>query len=100
VQLQVYPAPSSSLRAELKNGIDAFGGYTIVDVAGLGDEAAAAFQKPDASKGLTAGLAMLMVRSGDHVIQLSTPRVQVLQDSQPFALVKQLAATALSRAAR
>ncbi len=100
VQLQLYPAPSSSLRAELKNGIDAFGGYTIVDVTGIGDEAAAAFQKPDASKGLTAGLATLTARSGDRVIQLSTPRIQVLQDSQGLALVKQLAATALSRAGR
>jgi len=97
VQLQVYPAPSSSLRAELKNTIGAYGGYTISDVAGLGDEAAAAFQKADASKGLTAGLAALAVRSGDRVLGLTTPRVQVQQGSQQFALVKQLAATALSR---
>jgi len=97
VQLQVYPAPSSSLRTDLKTGIAAYGGYTIVDVAGLGDEAAAAFQKADPSKGLTAGLATLLVRSGDRVIGLSTPRVQVLQGSKAFALVKQLAATALKR---
>jgi hypothetical protein len=97
VQLQVYAAPSSSLRAELKNGIDAFGGYAVVDVAGLGDEAAAAFQKADASKGIAAGLAALSVRSGDRVLGLTTPRVQVQQGSQKFALVRRLAATALSR---
>ena len=97
VQLQVYAASSSSLRAELKNTIGAYGGYTIIDVAGLGDEAAAAFQKADPSKGLEAGLAALSVRSGDRVLGLTTPRVQVLQGSQTFALVKQLAATALSR---
>lgn len=97
VQLQVYPATPSSLRAELKNGIGAFGGYTIVAVAGLGDEAAAAFQKADPSKGLTAGLAELTVRSDDRVIGLSTPRVQVLQDSPAFVLVKGLVAKALAR---
>ena len=97
VQFQVYQAPASSLRAELKNTIGAYGGYRIIDVAGLGDEAAAAFQKADPAKGLSPGLAALTVRTGDRVLELATPRVDVRQSSPAFALVETLAAKALVR---
>ncbi len=97
VQLQVTTAPSSSLKKELANLNAGNNGYTIVAVAGIGDEAAAAFQKADASMGLKAGLATISVRSGGRVVSISTPLVPVPQGSQSFAVAKQLASTAVSR---
>jgi hypothetical protein len=97
VQLMVLPATTPSLRAELEDGIAAFGGYDIVTVDGLGDEAAAAFQQADTTLGLEAGLAMILARSGDTVIQLSTPQVSVQQDSAAYETAIALVATALSQ---
>jgi hypothetical protein len=97
VQLMVLPARGTPLRAELEGGIAALGGYDIVAVDGLGDEAGAAFQQADASKGLEAGLAVLIARSGATVVQLSTPLVSVQRDSEEFTTAKSLVAAALSR---
>ncbi len=96
VQLQVT-APQSALKSELQNGVGAFGGYAVVSVSGLGDEAAAAFQTADPAKGLTAGMATLIARSGDKAIGLSTPRVTIAQGSAAFATAKGLVAKALAR---
>ena len=63
--------PSTSLKKELANLNVGNSGYAIVSVAGLGDEAAAAFQKADPSKGLQAGMATLAARSGGRVVSLS-----------------------------
>jgi hypothetical protein len=98
VQLMVLPARGTPLRAELEDGIAAFGGYEVVAVDGLGDEAAAAFQQADPSLGVEAGLAALIARSEDTVIQLSTPTVAVAQGSAEFATAKSLVAAALSAA--
>jgi len=97
VQLEVTTAPGTSMKQELANLNVGNNAYTIVSVAGLGDEAAAAFQKADASKGLRAGMATLAARSGGRVVSLSTPYVQILQGSSRFAVAKKLVATAISR---
>ena len=97
MQLQVTTAPGTSMKKELANLNVGNNGYTIVSVAGVGDEAAAAFQKADASKGIRAGMATLAARSGGRVVSLSTPYVQVLQGSPRFAVAKQLVSTAISR---
>lgn len=97
VQLQVNLPPPSSIESELKSGLDANGGYTIVTLNGLGDEAAAAFQKADPAKGLTAGLATIIARSGNKVVQLSTPLVTIKQGSATFAKAEGLVAKAISR---
>ncbi len=97
VQLQVTTAPSTSLRKELANLNVGNSGYTIVAVAGVGDEAAAAFQKADASKGIAAGLATIAARSGGTEVSISTPFVQVLPGSPGFTAAKKLASTAISR---
>ena len=97
VQLQVTTAPTTSLREELANLNAGNDGYSIVSVAGIGDEAAAAFQKADPSKGIQAGMATLAARSGESVVSLSTPLVQVLQGSRRFTVAKQLASKAISR---
>lgn len=97
VQLQVNLPPASSIQSELKTGLAAGGGYTIVSVSGLGDEAAAAFQKADPAKGLKAGLAVIVARSGDKVVQLSTPLVAIEQGSAGFTKAKDLVAKAISR---
>lgn len=97
VQFQVNLPPTSSLRSELKNGLAAGGGYTIISVSGLGDEAVAAFQKADPAKGLAPGLAVILARSGGKVVQLSTSQLSIQQGSPDFAKAEGLVAKAISR---
>jgi len=97
VQLQVFAAPSGSLKEEMSNGLGAFGGYDFVDVSGLGNEAVAGFQQADPAKGLKAGLASLEARKGNQVVDISTPLgTPVQQGSARFDIVKQLMAKALA----
>ena len=87
--------PSGSLKDDLQTNLGG-SGYDVVDVSGLGDEAAAAFQQADANKGLTAGLAMIEARVGDRVVGISTPGLSITQDSAQFVTVKQLLSKALA----
>ncbi len=97
VQLQVVIPPSGSLKDDLKTNL-APSGYDVVDLSGIGDEAAAAFQQADASKGLTAGLAEIEARAGDRVVGITTPGLSITQDSAQFETVKQLLSKALAAA--
>ena len=97
VQLQVTPRPSGSLRDDLENGLGAEGGYTVMSVPDLADEAAAAFQDANPSIGTEAGLAMLSARSGSQVVSLATPLVSVQQGSPEFAAATGLVELAVDR---
>lgn len=98
VMVLANPSPGVSLKTDIKDTIGAFGGYAIISVPGLGDEAAAAFQKANPSKGISAGLAGIEARSGNIVVTLSTPTVKILQGSAEFEQAKKLTAKALARA--
>lgn len=96
VMVQVVAPPGGSLRDDVTTGLMGTA-YDVVDVSGVGDEAVAAFQQPDPSKGLTAGMAILEARKGNHVVDISVgPSVVVTQGSPQFDTVKQLATEALS----
>lgn len=97
VQLIVTPAGSTPLKDDLSSQLGGTGGYTVVAVSGIGDEAAAAFQKADPSKGLQAGLAILSARKGSEVVSLSTPMLTITQGSAAFGVAKNLVTTAISR---
>lgn len=96
VQLQVSQATTTSLVTDLTKGIDAHGGFTVVPVSGVGDEAAAAFQNGDPSKGVTTDLAVISVRSGSTIVSLYTPLLSIQQHSAGFANVKKLMSAAIT----
>ncbi len=95
--LQVERPPAGSLKSDLESGVAATGGYTVVAVSGLGDEAAAAFATADPSKSITGGLAVLEARKGDVVLALSVPYGAIAEGSAEFDQAKSLLATALTR---
>ncbi len=96
VLLQVTPADPAGPGAELKTSLGP-AGYKIVDVKGIGDRAAAAVQEADPSKGLTAGVASLVVQAGGYDVDLSTPRVEIRPGSPKFAALRQMAGLAVDR---
>lgn len=95
VQLQVSPRPAGTLKSDMSDFLGT--GYSYVEISGLGDEAAAAFQKADPSIGTTSGLADIEVRKGDQVVSMSVSYVQIDPDSPEFDTVKSLMATAVDR---
>ena len=96
VQLQVTTADPSGPAAELEKNLGP-SGYKVIDVPGVGDRAAAAVQQADRSKGLTAGVASLLVQSGRYDIGLSTPTVEIRPGSERFDTLKQMASLAVER---
>ena len=94
--LQVTPAPSESLRDNLSSGFAAMG-YAVLDVSGLGDEAAVAIQQVDPKFGLQAGVAILPVRKGKRVLTLSPSRIDVKPGTARYRRLKQLTANAATR---
>ena len=97
VQLQVYPF-TGSLEAELNSGLNAAGGYSVVPVSGVGDEAVAAYTTANPSLNITGGdLAMLEARSGDQVVALSVTYTKVTKGSATYQALTRAMTTALSR---
>ena len=97
VQLQVYPF-TGSLKTELNAGLNAAGGYSVVTVSGVGDEAVAAYTTANKSLNIKGGdLAMLEARSGDQVVALSVTYTQVTKGSATYRALTKAMTTALSR---
>lgn len=95
VQVQVF-SDSSSPRSLLMEQL-APSGYTIVEVSGVGDAAAAAFQQANPARNLNAGLAALDVKTGGRHLWISTPGLDIEQGTAQFTQVTQLASSALKR---
>lgn len=95
--LTVTPAPSGGVKADLEQQLGGFG-YAISSVSGLGDEAAAAVQQSDPSKGIKAGLAFLASRAGQWEVTLSPVRLDIPDSSgAAFSRLKTVAAAAVTR---
>ncbi|MGA8262707.1 MAG: hypothetical protein WB783_21090 [Arenicellales bacterium] len=95
--LTVTPAPSGGVKADLEQQLGGFG-YAMSSVSGLGDEAAAAVQQPDPSKGIKAGLAFLASRAGQWEVTLSPVRLDIPDSSgAAFSRLKTVAAAAVTR---
>lgn len=96
VQLEVY-ASSESPHQALGGLLGGGSGYTIKDVPGLGDAAAVAIQRADASMGIKAGVASLVVQKGSQQVDISTPLVEILPDTPAYTNLLALATKAISR---
>lgn len=64
--LQVLPAPAS-----VHSSIDPGEGYQVIDLEGLGDQAAVAIQQANPQYGTATGVAILGLAKGDYMITLS-----------------------------
>lgn len=96
LMVQVNVAPPHSLRKDLASGIAAMGGYDIMSISGLGDEAAMAVQQANPKYGLKVGIAILSVRVGKRVVSLSPMRINIKPGTEKFKRFKKLAAKAAS----
>jgi hypothetical protein len=97
LMLEVVPAGASSLKESLQEGMGPMG-YTITAVAGLGDEAAVAVQQANPKYNTQAGVAILAVRVGKRVIQLSPAGLTIPgPGSDGFQALEKAAAAAVSR---
>lgn len=97
LMLEVVPAGASSLKESLQEGMGPMG-YTIAAVAGLGDEAAVAVQQANPTYHIEAGVAILAVRVGKRVIQLSPAGLNIPgPGSGSFQALKKAAAAAVAR---
>jgi hypothetical protein len=90
--LQVLPAPAS-----VHSSIDPGKGYQVIDLEGLGDQAAVAIQQANPQYGTTEGVAILGLAKGDYMITLSPVRLGIQEGSPPFELLKKLANNAAQK---
>ncbi len=97
VQVQVYDADPQGPAAELRSSLGP-SGYQIVQVAGVGERAAAAVQQANPDLGLKEGVASLVAQSEGRAVSISTPGLQILPGTPKFQKLKELAITAISRA--
>lgn len=97
LMLDVVPAGTSSLKESLKEGMGPMG-YSVADVPGLGDEAAIAVQQANPKYNTQAGVAILAVRVGKRVIQLSPAGLTIPgPGSAGFQAFEKAAAAAVNR---
>jgi hypothetical protein len=97
VQVQVYDADPQGPAAELQSSLGP-SGYQIIQVAGVGERAAAAVQPANPDLGLKEDVASLVAQSEGRAVSISTPGVQIVPDTPKFQKLKELAITAISRA--
>ncbi len=87
--------PDSSPHAMMENLGD---GYQVVDISGLGDEAAMAVSKGNPKYGIEGGgVAELYIKKGDGFLLLAPMRVEVMADGPGFEKLKSLAREMLAR---
>ena len=55
----------------MHSSIDPGKGYQVIDLEGLGDQAAVAIQQANPQYGTTAGVAILGLAKGDYMVTLS-----------------------------
>ncbi|MEJ2185612.1 MAG: hypothetical protein P8Z36_06695 [Gemmatimonadota bacterium] len=97
LMLEVVPAGASSLKESLEEGMGPMG-YSVVDVPDLGDEAAVAVQQANPTYNIQPGVAILTVRVGKQVLQLSPAGLNIQgPGSAGFQAFKKAAATAAKR---
>lgn len=97
LMLEVVPAGASSLKESLQEGMGPMG-YTVSDVPGLGDEAAVAVQQANPTYNIEAGVAILAVRVGKQVLQLSPAGLNIQGPGSPtFQALEKAAAAAAKR---
>ncbi len=95
--LQVSPADPSGVKKELDEGF-ANMGYDVLDVAGLGNEAAVAVQRADPAHGIEAAVAELALRVGKHQLILSPIQLHITTTAgADFERLKTVAAQAAER---
>lgn len=90
--LQVLPAPAS-----VHSSIDPGKGYQVIDIEGLGDQAAVAIQQANPQYGTAAGVAILGLAKGDSMMTLSPVRLGIQEGSPQFELLKKLANNAAQK---
>lgn len=90
--LQVLPAPAS-----VHSSIDPGEGYQVIDLEGLGDQAAVAIQQANPQYGTATGVAILGLAKGDYMVTLSPVRLDIQEGSPQFELLKQLANNAAQK---
>ncbi len=90
--LQVLPAPAS-----VHSSIDPGKGYQVIDLEGLGDQAAVAIQQANPQYGTAAGVAILGLAKGDYMMTLSPVRLGIQEGSPQFELLKKLANNAAQK---
>ncbi len=97
LMLEVVPAGESSVKETLEEGMGPMG-YTVTDVPGLGDEAAVAVQQANPKYNIEAGVAILAVRVGKQVLQLSPAGLSIPgPGADGFNAFEKAAATAAQR---
>ena len=90
--LQVLPAPAS-----VHSSIDPGKGYQVIDIEGLGDQAAVAIQQANPQYGTAAGVAILGLAKGDSMMTLSPVRLGIQEGSPQFELLKKVANNAAQK---
>lgn len=97
LMLEVVPAGESSVKESLEHGMGPMG-YTVTDVPGLGDEAAVAVQQANPKFNIQAGVAILAVRVGKRLLQLSPAGLSIPgPGADGFNAFEKAAATAAER---
>lgn len=90
--LQVLPAPAS-----VHSSIDPGESYQVIDLEGLGDQAAVAIQQANPQYGTATGVAILGLAKGDYMVTLSPVRLDIQESSPQFELLKKLANNAVQK---
>jgi hypothetical protein len=90
--LQVQAAP-----ADLKQSIDMGDGYRLIDLPGLGSEAAAAIQLGKPEYNIQEGVAILAISDGNKMVTLSPVMLQIKEGSPQFELLQKIASSAVQR---
>ena len=87
--------PHSSAHAMMENLGD---GYRVVELSGLGDEAAMAISKDNPKYGIEGGgVAELYIKKGDRFLLLAPMRIKVRENSPGLEKLKSLARDMLAR---
>lgn len=90
--LQVLPAP-----ANVHSSIDPGKGYRVIDLEGLGDQAAVAIQQANPQYGIAAGVAILGLAKGGCMVALSPVRLGIQEGSPQLERLKKLANNAAQK---
>lgn len=91
--LQILPFSSG----DVAKSIDPGEGYRVLRIEGLSGKAAVAIQEANPKYGITEGVAILAIQTGDVTLTFSPVGLDIQEDSPKFELLKKLADKAAGR---